>query len=103
MGDHYAADPRLWEERFLQRSEEVRGLGFDEVFQRMWLFYLCYSRAGFQSGYLDVQQIVLDRREAQLLTRREAQLQFGVCLVTAGVPKHASGPPLLCPGALKRG
>ncbi|WP_219816704.1 class I SAM-dependent methyltransferase [Arthrobacter sp. ZGTC131] len=66
MGDHYAATLRLWEERFLVRSREVGELGFDEVFQRMWLFYLCYSRAGFQSGYLDVQQIVLDRREAQL-------------------------------------
>lgn len=66
MGDHYAATLRLWEERFLSRSREVGELGFDAVFQRMWLFYLCYSRAGFQSGYLDVQQIVLDRREAQL-------------------------------------
>jgi cyclopropane-fatty-acyl-phospholipid synthase len=66
MGDHYAATLRLWEERFLQRAAEVRELGFDGIFQRMWLFYLCYSRAGFQSGYLDVQQIVLDRREAQL-------------------------------------
>lgn len=66
LGDHYAATLRLWEEQFLARSEEVGGLGFDAVFQRMWLFYLCYSRAGFQSGYLDVQQIVLDRREAQL-------------------------------------
>lgn len=66
MGDHYAATLRLWEERFLARSAEVDALGFDAVFQRMWLFYLCYSRAGFQSGYLDVQQIVLDRREAQL-------------------------------------
>jgi cyclopropane-fatty-acyl-phospholipid synthase len=44
----------------------VAALGFDAVFQRMWLFYLSYSRAGFQSGYLDVQQIVLDRREVQL-------------------------------------
>jgi cyclopropane-fatty-acyl-phospholipid synthase len=66
MGDHYAATLRLWEERFLQRAAEVRELGFDGIFQRMWLFYLCYSRAGFQSGYLDVQQIVLDRREVQL-------------------------------------
>jgi cyclopropane-fatty-acyl-phospholipid synthase len=66
MGDHYAATLRLWEERFLARSLEVAELGFDAVFQRMWLFYLCYSRAGFQSGYLDVQQIVLDRREVQL-------------------------------------
>ncbi|WP_285240142.1 class I SAM-dependent methyltransferase [Pseudarthrobacter sp. MEB009] len=66
MGDHYAATLRLWEERFMARSREVGELGFDPVFQRMWLFYLCYSRAGFQSGYLDVQQVVLDRREAQL-------------------------------------
>ncbi|MFF1251556.1 class I SAM-dependent methyltransferase [Pseudarthrobacter sp. NPDC058329] len=66
LGDHYAATLRLWEERFLERSPEVGELGFDAVFQRMWLFYLCYSRAGFQSGYLDVQQIVLDRREVQL-------------------------------------
>ncbi|WP_432244667.1 class I SAM-dependent methyltransferase [Arthrobacter sp. G.S.26] len=66
MGDHYAATLRLWEERFMARSQEVGELGFDPVFQRMWLFYLCYSRAGFQSGYLDVQQVVLDRREAQL-------------------------------------
>ena len=73
MGDHYAATLRLWEERFLERAQEVRDLGFDEVFQRMWLFYLCYSRAGFQSGYLDVQQIVLDRREAG--SRRERSLK----------------------------
>jgi cyclopropane-fatty-acyl-phospholipid synthase len=66
MGDHYAATLRLWEERFIARSREAGELGFDAVFQRMWVFYLAYSRAGFQSGYLDVQQIVLDRREAQL-------------------------------------
>ncbi|MEO5993389.1 MAG: cyclopropane-fatty-acyl-phospholipid synthase family protein [Arthrobacter sp.] len=61
MGEHYAQSLRLWEERFMARSAEVRALGFDEIFQRMWLFYLCYSRAGFETGYLDVQQIVLDQ------------------------------------------
>ncbi|WP_409017103.1 class I SAM-dependent methyltransferase [Arthrobacter sp. MP_2.3] len=64
MGEHYAQSLRLWEERFMARSADVRALGFDEIFQRMWLFYLCYSRAGFETGYLDVQQIVLDRRTA---------------------------------------
>ena len=66
LGDHYDATLRLWEEQFMARSREVGELGFDDGFQRMWLFYLCHSRAGFQSGYRDVQQIVLDRREAQL-------------------------------------
>ncbi|WP_425341170.1 class I SAM-dependent methyltransferase [Arthrobacter oryzae] len=60
MGEHYAQTLRLWEERFMSRADEVAAMGFDPVFQRMWLFYLCYSRAGFETGYLDVQQIVLD-------------------------------------------
>ncbi|CAI3799503.1 class I SAM-dependent methyltransferase [Pseudarthrobacter sp. MM222] len=64
MGEHYAQTLRLWEERFMARAEEVRALGFDEIFQRMWLFYLCYCRAGFETGYLDVQQIVLDKPSA---------------------------------------
>ena len=60
MGEHYAQTLRLWEERFMAGADEVGAMGFDAVFQRMWLFYLCYSRAGFETGYLDVQQIVLD-------------------------------------------
>ena len=34
-------------------------LGFDDTFRRMWLLYLCYTRAGFEAGYLDVHQFVL--------------------------------------------
>ena len=41
--------------------DEVRQLGFDEIFERMWHFYLDYSRAGFASGYIDVQQLTLTR------------------------------------------
>ena len=36
-------------------------LGFDEIFERMWHFYLEYSRAGFASGYIDVQQLTFAR------------------------------------------
>jgi cyclopropane-fatty-acyl-phospholipid synthase len=64
FGQHYAQTLRLWDERFLSRLDRVRGLGFDEVFHRMWHFYLEYSRAGFQSGYLDVQQLVFTREGA---------------------------------------
>ncbi|WP_441005494.1 class I SAM-dependent methyltransferase [Arthrobacter sp. PsM3] len=73
MGEHYAQTLRLWEERFMARSADVRALGFDEIFQRMWLFYLCYSRAGFETGYLDVQQIVLDRRRVGEASNGSAQ------------------------------
>ena len=42
-------------------ADDVPGLGFDEVFRRMWHFYLGYSEAGFASGYLDVSQLTLAR------------------------------------------
>ena len=43
--------------RSSRRRPRCARLGFDETFQRMWHFYLEYSRAGFASGYLDVQQL----------------------------------------------
>ena len=61
FGPDYAETLRRWDEAFLARSSDVLQLGFDETFLRMWHFYLEYSRAGFASGYLDVEQIVLER------------------------------------------
>jgi cyclopropane-fatty-acyl-phospholipid synthase len=62
FGEDYARTLALWRERFCARPEEVANLGFDEVFSRMWLFYLCYAEAGFRSGYLGVSQLRLERR-----------------------------------------
>ena len=59
FGAHYAETLRTWRENFLAAEDQVRALGFDPVFQRMWEFYLAYSEAGFRSGYLDVQQLLL--------------------------------------------
>jgi len=61
MGFHYAETLRLWDQAFLAASDKVHALGFDAVFDRMWHFYLEYSRAGFASEYIDVQQITLSR------------------------------------------
>ncbi|QBR93061.1 class I SAM-dependent methyltransferase [Nocardioides euryhalodurans] len=61
FGQHYAETLRQWDTRFLAARDERAELGFDEVFERMWHLYLEYSRAGFASGYLDVNQIVLER------------------------------------------
>ena len=64
FGVHYAETLRRWDTAFLARREEVLALGFDETFIRMWHFYLEYSRAGFASGYIDVNQILLTREDA---------------------------------------
>lgn len=64
FGADYAETLRQWDQRFLAARDRVLSLGFDETFIRMWHFYLAYSGAGFASGYLDVQQIVM-RRESR--------------------------------------
>jgi cyclopropane-fatty-acyl-phospholipid synthase len=56
FGQDYAHTLRLWREKFTQRWNKVADLGFDEIFRRMWEFYLAYSEAGFRSGYLKVHQ-----------------------------------------------
>ena len=61
MGLHYAETLRLWDEAFAAAHDEVLALGFDETFLRMWHFYLEYSRAGFASTYIDVNQLVWTR------------------------------------------
>ena len=61
MGDHYAETLRQWDAAFLAARDQVLGLGFDETFLRMWHFYLEYSRAGFASGYIDVNQLTFSR------------------------------------------
>jgi cyclopropane-fatty-acyl-phospholipid synthase len=62
MGQHYAETLRLWDEAFRGASEQVLALGFDETFLRMWHFYLEYARAGFGSGYIDVNQLTFSRQ-----------------------------------------
>ncbi len=61
FGSHYAETLRRWDDAFGAASGRVRELGFDATFERMWHFYLEYSRAGFASGYIDVQQLTFAR------------------------------------------
>jgi cyclopropane-fatty-acyl-phospholipid synthase len=61
FGAHYGQTLKIWRERFGARADEVARLGFDEVFSRMWNFYLCYSEAGFRAGYIGVSQLTLAR------------------------------------------
>ena len=42
IGDHYARTLALWRIAFFKRLSEVKALGFDDVFIRMWHFYLAY-------------------------------------------------------------
>ncbi len=61
FGAHYAETLKIWRDRFCAHADEVVQLGFDEVFKRMWSFYLSYSEAGFRAGYIGVSQLTLAR------------------------------------------
>ncbi len=56
---HYALTLSHWSERFEARLPEVRALGFDESFIRMWRVYLRGSIAQMTAGALDLHQFVL--------------------------------------------
>jgi cyclopropane-fatty-acyl-phospholipid synthase len=61
IGMHYAETLRRWRERFLAETEDVRALGFDDRFVRMWEFYLAYCEAAFLARYIGDLQITLTR------------------------------------------
>ncbi len=61
VGMHYAETLRRWRERFLSNAQEVRALGFDDRFVRMWEFYLAYCEGAFLARYINNLQVVLTR------------------------------------------
>lgn len=61
IGLDYARTLQVWRQRFLANIESVRVMGFDEVFCRMWEFYLCYCEGGFLERAISTAQIVFAR------------------------------------------
>jgi cyclopropane-fatty-acyl-phospholipid synthase len=59
FGLDYAETLAVWSERFEAVLPQVRELGFDERFIRMWRYYFEYCRTGFRSKTIDVMQVRL--------------------------------------------
>jgi cyclopropane-fatty-acyl-phospholipid synthase len=55
----------LWRERFLRRLADVRRLGFDERFQRMWDFYLGWCEGAFREHYIGAVQLLFAKQPAR--------------------------------------
>lgn len=62
FGLDYAQTLNLWRKEFREKYKEVREVGFDEAFLKLWDFYYTYCEAGFLSRRIDVAQIVLEKR-----------------------------------------
>ena len=61
FGESYSDTLRIWHGIFNERWADIRQLGFDERFRRMWNFYLTSCAACFKSGTTDVTQISMKR------------------------------------------
>ena len=55
---HYAETLKRWRLRFLENEDELRRLGFDEAFRRLWEFYFSYCEGGFAEAILGSVQVV---------------------------------------------
>ena len=61
LSPHYARTLEEWRQRFSDRIDDVRALGFDDRFIRMWEYYLCYCEAAFREQAVGVVQMVWDK------------------------------------------
>ena len=61
FGQSYADTLAQWAASFEAAWEDIRRIGFDERFRRLWRFYLSYCEAGFRAGRTNVVQLGLAR------------------------------------------
>jgi cyclopropane-fatty-acyl-phospholipid synthase len=66
IGFHYARTLAEWRTRFDNRLAEIRALGYDEAFVRMWRYYFCYCEAGFLERAIGDVQMLLMKPECRL-------------------------------------
>jgi cyclopropane-fatty-acyl-phospholipid synthase len=59
FGQDYADTLAEWARRFEDAWDQIRPLGFDERFRRLWHFYLSYCEAGFRTERTNVVQLGL--------------------------------------------
>jgi cyclopropane-fatty-acyl-phospholipid synthase len=63
--DSYALTLRTWRASFFAHIDQVRAMGFDDRFIRMWDYYLSISEAGFRTGMTQDLQIRLEKRRGR--------------------------------------
>lgn len=61
IGLHYSYTLAEWRRRFHESLDEVRALGFDEAFCRMWDYYLAYCEGAFRERHISDVQLMLTK------------------------------------------
>ncbi|MFT5084662.1 MAG: cyclopropane-fatty-acyl-phospholipid synthase [Lentisphaeria bacterium] len=67
IGLDYAATLADWRHRFFKHLATVKAMGYDEVFCRMWEYYLCYCEGGFLERVISTVHTVMAKPDARQL------------------------------------
>ena len=65
IGPSYALTLKAWRERFNAKLPQVKAMGYDERFIRMWDFYLAYCEGGFRERSIGDVHLWLTRPDAR--------------------------------------
>jgi cyclopropane-fatty-acyl-phospholipid synthase len=63
IGAHYAKTLQCWREAFHQKLRQIRAMGYNDTFLRMWEYYYCYCEGAFIERAIGNVQILLVRPE----------------------------------------
>ncbi len=63
---HYAETLRRWRGRFHQHATEIRELGYDERFRRMWDYYLAYCEAAFEERQINLVHMLFAMKQSRI-------------------------------------
>ena len=61
FGISYAETLKVWRHNFEKAYPQVKALGFDDRFVRLWNLYLAYCEGAFRSGRINVGQFLLEK------------------------------------------
>ena len=61
IGVHYARTLSDWRDRFFERIDRVRDLGYPDTFERMWDFYLRYCEGAFLERAIGAVQVLIEK------------------------------------------
>lgn len=67
--EDYAKTLNIWHENFQNKLEDVKKLGFDEYFIRMWKMYLNYCEAAFLTRNTNLHQFVFTQDQNMALNK----------------------------------
>ena len=63
----YAKTLEQWRARFFEKIDIVKQQGFDDIFIRMWDFYLSYCEGGFRERSISTVQVLMAKPRCQQL------------------------------------